>query len=183
MADLTLIIDNHCRGIISIPSITVLIDQRNTVQHNLLSLPTGAELEASEVRFTALYDSICHTAIIYSAAVIFPLPPLTGILRRFATVLKTIMKESQSDPDWRHCPKTLIWMLVLGGIAATDTPERKWYVQNLAAVSAALKIEEWEDVEEELGAYLWLQSACDAGGQLLWVEVVDERQARERVEC
>lgn len=172
MADLTSVIDEHCRGSKLISDITILIDHRNTVQHNLLSLPEADELGEGEVTSRCLYDAIRIAAVIYSAAVIFPLPPLTGIFRKFECELKAIIEESKPDPCWRLYPKVLLWILILGGISATGTPERCWYIQNLSTVSSALKLSEWEDVAEELEKYLWLESACDSGGRLLWMEVI-----------
>lgn len=129
---------------------------------------------------TYLYDAIRHTAIIYSAAVTFPLPSLSGIFGKLAAALKTTMEESELDAWRRPCPKVFLWILVMGGIAANGTPDRKWYVRNLAALSRALDLSEWNDVAEELENWLWLESACDAGGRLLWMEVLSERLVTER---
>jgi hypothetical protein len=52
-------------------------------------------------------------------------------------------------------------------------------VQNLATLSVALKFSEWEEVTDELEKYLWLESACDAGGRLLWTEAWTDRLLRE----
>jgi len=179
MADISVIIDHHCRGIQAIANFELYIRQRNTLQHRLMSLPKGEELEYGEVSSICLYESIRHTAIIFSAAVTFALPPHSGIFRTLASRLKTIMEESKFDPCWQLCPKTLVWMLVLGGISSTGTADRGWYVQNLAAVTAALNLSEWEDVEEELKAYLWMSSACAPGGLALWEEVMNDRMVQE----
>lgn len=117
--------------------------------------------------------------MIFSAAVTFPLPPLTGIFRKFAVALRAILEESKSEPCWELYPKTLLWILVLGGVAATGTPDRAWYVQNISWVSGALGFSEWEEVAEELESYLWLESVCDAGGRLLWAEVMSYRTIQE----
>lgn len=175
MTDLAAVIDCHLRGIKPISDIVAFIDRRNVVQHSLMSLPRGDELNYGEVNSVCLYESIRHAAIIYSAAVTFPLPPHAGVFRMLATLLQKILEECKFDPCWQLCPRALLWILVLGGIASFDTVERTWYVQNLAAVSAALNLSEWEEVAEELGNYLWLQSACEGGGRLLWVEVLSDR--------
>jgi hypothetical protein len=38
-----------------------------------------------------------------------------------------------------------------------------------------LDLTEWKDIAEEAENYLWLESACDAGGSSLWDEVKNER--------
>jgi hypothetical protein len=175
MVDLTVVIDYHCRGVRPIVDIVDFIDTRNAIQHSLMSLLTGDELNYGQVSSVCLYESIRYTAIIYSAAVTFPLPPSTGIFRTTTTRLKNILDESKSDPCWQLCPNVLLWILVLGGIASSGTVERGWYVQNLAAVSTAMNSSEWEQVTEKLENYLWLDSACDTGGRLLWTEVLADR--------
>ena len=175
MLVLTVVIDRHCRGITPIAEIVDLVDTRNAIQHSLMSLPTGDELDYGQITSVCLYEAIRHSAIIYSAAVIFPLPASTGIFGMAATRLQHILDESKSNPCWQLCPDALLWILVLGGVASFGTLERFWFVQNLTAVSASLNLSLWEQVLEKLDNYLWLDSACGSGGRLLWTEVMADR--------
>ncbi|KAH7419574.1 hypothetical protein BKA64DRAFT_651173 [Cadophora sp. MPI-SDFR-AT-0126] len=175
MVELSMVIDGHMRGARPITDMAAFVLRRNAVQHSLMSLPSGQELGVGEVSSICLYESIRHAVMIYSVAVTFPLPPLTGVFGKLATALKNVMETSKFDPCWQLCPKTLLWILVLGGIAASDTNERSWYVQNVEAVSGALKLSEWNDVVKNIEEYLWLESACDNGGRILWDEVVNDR--------
>ena len=175
MVDFTLVIDYHCRGIAPIPDLRVFIERRNAIQHSLMSLSTGDELPYGEVNSVCLYESIRLSAIIYSVAVTFPLPPLSGLFRKLAGSLRETLENSKLDPCWQIWPGTLLWTLILGGISAFETTERAWYVQNLAALSKMLNLTEWKDAAEEVEKYLWLESTCDAGGSILWDEVKIER--------
>jgi hypothetical protein len=179
MVELTHIIDFHCRGVTSILDLGLFIEQRNTLQHSLMSLATGDELKYGEISSVCLYESIRHTAIIFSIAVTFPMPPISGIFRKVAGELRDILEKSKLDPCWQLCPKTLLWMLILGGIAASGTSDRAWYVRNLVALSEASNLTEWEDAALETENYLWLESACDAGGNSLWNEVKSARDVHE----
>lgn len=154
--------------------LALLIDTRNAVQHSLLSLPAASELEYGDVSSGHLYESVRYTAIVYSVAVTFPLPPVTGVYDTLTKRLTELLEESREDVCWEMFPKVLLWVLVLGGIAASVTADRKWFVQNLAALSAALNTLRWEDIVLELGQYLWLERACDVGGRSLWLEVMRE---------
>jgi hypothetical protein len=140
-----------------------------------LSLKKGDELDYGEVTSPCLYESIRHAAIIYSAAVTFPIPASTGIFQRLASLLENVLEELKLDPCWQLCPKVLLWVLVLGGIASSDTVHRSWYVQHLVAVSDTLNLLMWDEVVGELANYLWLESACDTGGRLLWQDVSNGR--------
>lgn len=175
MAGLTSVIDCHCRGIRPISDIALYIDSRNAVQHRLMSLVTADELGVADITSACLYESIRHAAIIYSAAVTFPVPSYTGIFGQLGSWLRGILEESKVDMCWQLFPKALLWVLVLGGIASSGTAERTWYVQNIAAVTAALKLDDWPEISRELENYLWLESSCDTGGQLLWTEVLNDR--------
>jgi len=162
MVDLTIIIDCHCRGTKPIKEFTPFIDRRNSVQHSLMSLPSGDELLVPEdkVKSIALYESIRHAALIYSAAVTFPLPALSGHFHKLAAT----------------------WILILGGIAASDTKERDWFVRSISIVAKILKIGTWEEVAEIVESFLWLESACGPGGRILWAEVTRGRLLRSRSE-
>jgi len=175
MAELTAVIKCHVRGVQTIADISAFIDRRNGIQHRLMSLPAGEELRLGEVSSIRMYEVIRYAAMIYGAAVIFPLPALQGVFVKLAGRLKATLDESKFDPAWRAYPKTLVWVLVLGGISALETAERQWYVRLLASVSSSFKVSTWEDVLEGLKTHLWLESACDAGGRNLWEEVIRER--------
>ena len=184
MVDLTIIIDCHCRGTKPIREFTPFIDRRNSVQHSLMSLPSGDELLVPEdkVKSIALYESIRHAALIYSAAVTFPLPALSGHFHKLAATLQQLLEASKFDSCWRHYPKTLLWILILGGIAASDTKERDWFVRSISIVAKILKIGTWEEVAEIVESFLWLESACGPGGRILWAEVTRGRLLRSRSE-
>jgi len=175
LADLTIIIDCHCRGVKHISDMAQFIDKRNAVQYQLVSLPIGEELPPGEVGSTNVYESVRLATMIYSAAVTFPLPPLTGIFHRLTCTLRDALEKSKSDSCWRSSPKTLLWILVLGGIAASGTNERPWYAQVLSTVSMGLELSTWYQVSVELENYLWLESACDSAGRSLWIEVEQEK--------
>jgi hypothetical protein len=66
----------------------------------------------------------------------------------------------------------LLWILVLGGIAVLDKPERSWYVARLVILVENLEEStDWEAVEGILERYLWLDSACGHSGRELWEEI------------
>lgn len=172
MANLTLEIDLHQHGVKTISDMELFIDNRNAIQHRLMSLQGGDELLSEEVSSPLIYESMRLVGIIYSAAVTFPMPPYQGIFRRLTSRLKPILEESRVDPCWQTDPNSLLWVLIIAGIAALDSEERNWYVQTLADVSRSLNLWDWSDVVTRMSPYLWLGSACGSGGRLLWSEVV-----------
>jgi len=175
MAKLTTVIECHTKGVNAITDMTLFIDRRNSIQHRLISLPIGEDLNNGEASNILIYDAVRYTAMIYGAAVIFPLPALQGVFRKLATRLREVIGENGFNRGWQDYPKTLLWVLVLGGVAALETTERYFYVQKLACLSTIFNILEWDDIVIDLKNHLWLESACHAGGRDLWDEIIHER--------
>lgn len=171
LVDLTITIDCHHRGVKQITDQTKFIDRRNSIQHQLLSLPFGSDLKEGELGSRSVYECVRLATLIYSVGVTFPLPTMTGVFRRLASRLMIELEASRHDPAWVSTSQSLLWVLVLGGIAAQGTEHRSWYVQNLLLVSSASKVLTWRQILDEVKTFLWLDSACENGGRELWSEM------------
>jgi len=90
-----------------------------------------------------------------------------------STAIKVMSIESAEFKDVdREYWKLLLWVLVLGGIAALDKPERSWYVAQLVILVENLEEStDWGAIEGILERYLWLDSACGHTGPELWEEI------------
>jgi len=77
------------------------------------------------------------------------------------------------ESDWwfPDAVEVLIWVLTLGGIATTGLPNRTGFVAALGHVTAYSGLSRWRDLKPVLDRILWLDSACEFGGQQLWEEV------------
>jgi hypothetical protein len=182
MSNMTSLIDAYTTGFVSIPNIAYLTERRNMVQHTLLSLPLAPGPESIEYSSTGTsswisfaYELLRLTALIYSVGVLFPMPPASETLDKLVIMLNAELTEKEHKL-WINCPGTLLWMLVLGGIAAEHLSVRLEFVSRLATLSAAMDINLWPDVVEVMERHLWMESACDFGGQKLWIEVTEARR-------
>lgn len=171
MANLAIVIDGHCRGARPIADMGMFIYRRNALQHRLMSLSTGDELNAGEVGYPNFYEAIRLAMVIFSAAVTFPLPPLSGIFPKLARNLVGVLEMSELESYKQRYPKSILWVLIMGGISAIGTEDRPWYIDSLREVARELGFWEWDDIAREMEAFLWLSSACDSGGSSLWAEV------------
>ena len=138
----------------------------------LLLLPTAEELSMDSVREAglSLYECCRLTAFIFSVAVTFPIPNTFDVLQFYVAKLKAAVEVSnilRCDEDL--VDKLLLWILMLGGIAALDKPERQWFVEQMSIVRGRLGIT-WDDATEVFENFLWLESACGVGGWLFWKE-------------
>ncbi|KAG4438807.1 hypothetical protein IFR05_005698 [Cadophora sp. M221] len=144
---------------------------RTAVQQRILSLPAAAELP--EAQFPLVYEACRISSIIYGIAVIFPIPNTYQLFQELVQKLQAAIEMSRIECFGAVLADLYLWLLMIGGIAALDKPERCWYVGQLVAFARRIGVWEWSDVERVLGGFLWLESACEPGGRKLWEEVVD----------
>ena len=147
------------------------------VQQRLLLLPTAEELGIPSSSSTPkpkpnIYECCRLTALIYGVAVVLPVPNSHSVLQELVRRLTVVMGILDIRTFGVELGGVLLWMLVLGGIAALDTPERNWFTSQLAWIVKRLDRDDWEGVEDILGSFLWLGSACGQGGRLLWSEAM-----------
>ena len=174
MALYTAVVDRYVRGEIARPDTQEMCDQRNLIQHHLMSLPPVDGASAAD-RF---YEVCRVSAILYSIGVIFPLPAATA---PFPPLVQTLRSNLGDRPLETHGPsaaatRVVLWALTIGGIAATGTPEREWFVRGLHETTRSAGVDAWRALRESLQTLLWLESACDAAGETLWQEVQELRQ-------
>jgi hypothetical protein len=174
MCDITIKIDNYCRGITSTLSITAIIDIRNATQHALLSLPSADEITHWENDDRSRYETLRLAMILFSIAVVFPLPSATEIRARVVRDLRVVIEVSESEYIWGNSQHIFLWILVFGGMSALGMEERGWFVKRLAGVSRTLNCVSWVDAANMMSEHLWLESACDTAGRELWEEVIYE---------
>ncbi|KAK4955112.1 hypothetical protein LTR10_007306 [Elasticomyces elasticus] len=147
-----------------------LIAARNGVQHKVLAMPRWQELSESEREgsFFATYETCRITALIYSNAVLFPMPPSTGWLNKLLDELRQLIEVSNLS-SWRDDTSALlIWSFYIGAIAAFSTVHRKFFRDALSHTLTARGIKTWPATEAILQQFLWTDSACGQGAAVLW---------------
>jgi hypothetical protein len=170
----TSIVEKYHDGSTSKPDLCRISNQRNFVQYRLLSLPPAGKLDQDFRKSHPVYE-ICRLAgLIFGVGVIFPLPAQTAPLPTLVKLLQAELQESRLESNWwfPDAVGVLIWALTLGGIAATGLPNRTWFVAALGRVTACCGLSSrWRDLKPVLDGILWLDCACNFGGEQLWEEV------------
>lgn len=161
MCKTTVALDHyHDRG--GVADLRDIIAARNTIQHQLLSLPT--ELEHG------IYDLCRFAALIFSDMVLFPLPPATAVKPRLAVQLRRALGPFSVE-SWRNEHlHILLWAVVMGGIASWDTRNRLWYAFRLHDLSARLGLVTWESCKYILSTCLWWEHVCSPAAIVFWNE-------------
>ncbi|KAK2776983.1 hypothetical protein FQN53_002449 [Emmonsiellopsis sp. PD_33] len=168
------IVSTYLDGAVTNPITATMIDQRNIVQYTLLSLPGSDEMDASFRARHPVYETARLAALTYNIGVLFPLPPMTAPFERLVPLLKSALEQALTSVNWAasvRATQLLLWVLVVGGIAAMGMGERGWFVGVLRRVVRQVGVVGWEGLKGWVGGIMWLECACDPGGKDLWREV------------
>lgn len=170
----TTIVEDYLRRATVKPDFTMIIDQRNLVHYSILFLPSASEIPSlSHPEHGIIYESCRLAALVYGVGVVFPLPAGSTPLSDLARLIKAVLQIPSTQSVWSSpdACTALIWVLVLGGIAAENISERLWFVTALGHTARQNRIACWDDLRSALGAMLWSDAACEQPGKMLWVDV------------
>lgn len=173
MGAFTLAIKHYLQGKPEGLTLGQLARTRTAIEKRLLMLPSGEELKITTESWPNVYECCRLTAMIFGVAVVLPIPNTFDVLQIYVTRLKTAIQASRIDSLTFHNTNltgVFLWMLTLGGIAALNKPERRWFVSQLALLVDKMNAD-WCEVEKTLDNFLWLDSACGPSGRELWAKI------------
>jgi hypothetical protein len=154
--------------------VSLLADQRNLTQHTLLSVLPAADIPTSFSHPTqaTTYDICRFAALIFGVGVMFPIPAQNTPLKSLAQQIQSLLLQPSASTMWSAPANRipLIWALTLGGIAATDTPERPFFVSALGETARRSGLTSWANLRRALEMMLWYDVACNEAAELLWLE-------------
>ena len=153
----TLAVGHYLRGKPFGLKLGAIARARIAVQQKLLLLQTADELNipsSSTKPKPNIYECCRLTALIYGVGVVFPVPNSHSVLQELVRRLMVAIGVLDIRSFGVELGGVLLWMLVLGGIAALDIPERHWFASQLAWVVGRLGIDDWGCVEDILGSFL-----------------------------
>jgi hypothetical protein len=168
----TMAIDHYLRGEPAGLTLGAIAKTRTAAQHRILSLPLSIELQDPSDFSSHMYEACRTTALIYGIAVIFPISNAYSLLQDLARRLKASLVFFNLESYKPEVSGVHLWMLILGGIAASDGPERVWFVTQLEIFAIKCHTYDWAAVEEILRSLLWLESACGVAGRILWIDAM-----------
>lgn len=146
----------------------IMADQRNSLQHRLMSLK---RLDEDGFYEKDVYDLCWYAAVAYSMIVVFPLSPKAAKFDRLARLIKEKMLNKIVLKTWTTGPDLVVWNTVIGALCAVGSPYRSWFVHVLQAQAQQLSISSWLELKMRLMDFLWLPLASDTDGEMLWAEV------------
>jgi hypothetical protein len=171
MVNMTSLLEAYSQHTLINPHNEALAIRSNEIQHRLLSLPTGPELEKCSGTPHKLYECCRLAALLYAIAALFTLPPSTGCPQRLVLDLKSALKDVHFQDLYGYEAKFYTWVLVLAGIGAEQMPERSWFVHRLQFLLTLESISRWRELKSVVMSFVWMSSVCDEGAMHLWDEV------------
>ena len=161
------------------------MDQRNTLQHRVLSLPVidhptaQDEPPVSSSMQHAMYECCRLAAILYSLAVVFPMPLGQPIRAQLTMRMATIMQQLPLHVVYDAAPAGVLWMLVMGGMSAfgvDDVRARFVHMTAQLCLKDGRGPRTWEEVRNVMDLMLWLDYTCASAGKCFWEEVLSDNK-------
>ena len=172
----TLAVDDFIMGRPQAQSLRMLADQRNFVQHTLMSAcPVEAEVEVeTETRpdnSGSFYRASWCAAMIYSLITVFPIPHRSAPFARLSRQIRGHISTPAIHARWHEAPSLMLWITVMGALGATPRPEKAWYISVLERLANRLRVTSWDDLRAQLRNFLWNHTVSDPDGQHLWKDI------------
>jgi hypothetical protein len=138
---------------------------RIAVEYKLLRLGV-------ETRLTNFSRTMCLAAQIYVNRVLRTFERGSLVVHRQAERLKASI-ETMLDNKLSHSklPSCMVWVAVMGAIAAQDGSLRTWFVELIRSVCCDVGFINWKAVHNQLDSFLWPHKCLDNDSVLLWKEI------------
>lgn len=143
-------------------SATDLHDLTCFALHRLLSLPPFTDAQSSNTseclrHAVAAYMFIVHGATYYSHVHI-----LNALITQLQFHLESLLSSGECQDS------LLLWYVSVGTVASTGTNESHWFRRKAIALSVALGLQCWDDVETHLKRVLWFEARSQVLFQRVW---------------
>jgi len=152
----------------SILSATDLHDLTCFALHRLMSLPslTIADSRSSNASTCLRYAISVYMFIVHGATYYSHLHILNALIIQLQCHIGPLLLSMECDNS------LLIWLLSVGAVASPGTSESPWFRTQAAAISGALGLQCWHDVERHLKRVLWYEKRSKVLFEQTWEEIL-----------
>jgi hypothetical protein len=136
--------------------------------HRLMSLPslTIADSRSSNASTCLRYAVSAYMFIVHGATYYSHLHILNALIIQLQCHIGPLLLSTECENS------LLIWLLSVGAVASTDTSESPWFRTQAAAISRALGLQRWHDVERHLKRVLWYETRSKILFEQTWEEIL-----------
>jgi hypothetical protein len=154
---------------------TAISNKIYTLEHMLLSSQNATEIY--EPRYdteTDLSEPFRFAALLYAHIILRELPHTAKMHSKLVSNLKFMLEEQSAalvHTTSRQTLELLAWIFFIGGAAAADVGERRYFVTLLVRVCSGLGLEGGGDLRGTLQGVVWLDRVCEGYFAKLWKEM------------
>lgn len=145
------------------------------LEHMLLSSHHMTEMDKFQYHVEAdLSEPFRIAALLYAHIILRELPHTAKMHSRLVSNLKFMLEEQSVALVHTTSLQTLdllAWIFFIGGAAAADAGERRYFVTLLMRVCDGLGLERREDLKGTLQGVVWLDRVCEEYFATLWKEM------------
>ena len=96
------------------------------------------------------------------------------VIERLQDALGMVMEDISQHDLKENAARAILWVLIVGGVAADHRPCRGWFLERILDFCDGLDMRTWEDTEEIRKRFLW-PAAWHKPGHLLWEDIEEYR--------
>jgi len=167
----TAALDHYNRKENGRPRLVDVMLAANEAQRSFLEIDVKRGFEIGDL----VHECCRLTALIFSDMVLFPMPSCTKIKPRLSGELRRVLEDLEEREEVTEevnrstsMPDMLLWISILGGIAASFTEDRRWFETQLRT-----RLAEREKSCPENGLKTWAEFKSRVAKFLWWDPVVD----------
>jgi hypothetical protein len=149
------------------------------LEHSLLSSQAATELHDHDLPHDLpaadLSEPFRIAALLYAHLILRELPHTAKMHSQLVSSLKFVLGEQAvalAHATSRRTLELLAWISFMGGAAAAEAGERRYFVTLLVRVCGGLGLEGREDFKGTLVGVVWLDKVCGGYFSRLWKEMV-----------
>jgi hypothetical protein len=152
--------------------ITSFSERVYMLERQLLLLSVSGDPLSTSPLESFINGSCRSAAFIYIYVALREVPIGGHLYSTFIERLRSALDHSGFVLAWSNAhPSTLLWVLVIGGMAAIGRPERFWFVSQLAGVCMILKLQTLQDMKHIVRDIAWVEGLYDGLMKTLWTEI------------
>ncbi|KAL7931555.1 hypothetical protein V8C35DRAFT_112131 [Trichoderma chlorosporum] len=148
-------------------------DQIYDTEYNLLTLQNEYSETLSPIQYLSSSSVLMNIATyVYLYLVLRELPTKSKLLFKLSQQLRDTL-EMQDEEWWSSTPERqrwLLWALFMGYAAASEWPERLWFVERMEPLGAALMVWTKDELELALKGIVW-EKSCEVFLEKLWKDI------------
>jgi hypothetical protein len=163
---------------LSFPDRAAISNRIYILEHTLLSSQAAIEVPNHDLPYDGteadLSEAFRIAALLYAHLILRELPHTAKMHSKLVSNLKFVLEEQSFalvQTTSRQTLELLAWIFFMGGAAAVDAGERRYFVTLLVRVCSGLGLEEREDLNGTLQGVVWLEKVCEGYFSKLWKEM------------